>query len=121
MTFAHILLIASGGFFGAVLRYLISEKLNNNGRLPFGTLLVNLTGALLVGVVFGMKLPLVWTVFLVSGFAGSLTTYSTLNKELILLWQSGRKKTFYIYSLATYALGIVIAYAGFQIGGILWW
>ena len=119
MNFVDTLLLAAGGFIGAVLRYAISQKLNRSNGFPIGTVIVNLAGALLIGFVFGLKLPLVWTLFIVSGFAGALTTFSTLNKELILLWQGGHKKAFYAYLLMTYVFGIILTYIGFVSGGKL--
>ena len=119
MTVADVLLLAAGGFIGAVLRYAISEKLNRSNGFPVGTLIVNLAGALVIGFVFGMKLPLIWTLFIVSGFAGALTTFSTLNKELLLLWQGGHRKAFYTYLFMTYVFGVLLSYIGFISGGNL--
>lgn len=119
MTIADILLIATGGFIGAIVRYMVSEKLNKREGFPVDTLLVNLVGSFFIGFIFGLELSLVWTVFLVSGFVGALTTYSTLNKELILLWQSERKQTFFVYLFITYAVGIILAYTGYYMGVLL--
>lgn len=119
MTIADVILIATGGFIGAILRYAVCEKLNKSNGFPVGTLLVNLVGSLLIGFIFGLELSLVWTVFFVSGFAGALTTYSTLNKELILLWNRDRKKLFYVYLFITYIVGVLLAFAGYFMGVLL--
>ena len=90
MNFLDMLMVGLGGFLGAVTRYFIATKMNESGRFPFGTLLVNLAGSLLIGIVFGLELSRIWTLFLASGLAGALTTFSTLNKEIIELWRSGK-------------------------------
>lgn len=116
MTLAEAIVIGLGGFIGAVLRFVISSKFNNEEGIPMGTLAVNLAGSLLIGFLFGLQLPKLWTVFFVSGLLGALTTYSTLMKELLWLWECGKKKKAILYGLITFAAGIGLAYAGFVIG-----
>ena len=102
MSFLEILMVGLGGFLGAVTRYFIGTKMNESGRLPSGTLLVNLAGSLLIGIVFGSELSRIWTLFLASGLAGALTTFSTLNREIIELWRSGKNTKAVIYVLLTF-------------------
>ena len=90
MSLLDMLMVGLGGFIGAVTRYFIATKMNESGRFPSGTLLVNLAGSLLIGIVFGSELSRIWTLFLASGLAGALTTFSTLNKEIIELWRSDK-------------------------------
>lgn len=117
MTVIDILIIGSGGFLGAVIRYFISGKFNKVGRaLPFGTLSVNIAGSLLIGFVAGLGVTKPWTLFLVSGFGGALTTFSTLTKELLQFWIGKRKKHFFIYLFLTYGIGIIMAFVGFLVG-----
>ena len=93
MTSIDFLMIGIGGFFGAIIRYFISTIMNRPGEIPRGTLVVNLAGALLIGFIFGMEIPRMWTLLFASGLAGALTTFSTMNKELIELWRNGEKKS----------------------------
>lgn len=118
MTMPELALISCGGFLGAVIRYFISRKMNVGQRIPIGTLTVNFAGSLLIGIVFGMELPKAWTLFMASGFAGALTTFSTLQKETILLWhgKENNKKAALIYMLFTYGGGITLALTGYLIG-----
>lgn len=116
MTAVELVIIGAGGFIGAVIRSIISGKSNVEGSLPYGTLVVNLTGSLLIGILVGLDIPMLWKLLLVSGFAGALTTFSTLNKELLESWTGNRKKQFFIYIFLTYGLGIILAYGGFLIG-----
>ncbi|MBO1911213.1 fluoride efflux transporter CrcB, partial [Microvirga sp. 3-52] len=110
--------IGVGGFLGAVTRYFMATKMNESGRFPIGTLLVNLAGSLLIGVVFGSDLSRIWTLLLASGLAGSLTTFSTLNKELIELWQGGKRIKTILYVLITFSGGIILALLGYYLGSI---
>lgn len=118
MTIFEVIVIAAGGFIGAILRYLISRKMNRKDGFPIGTLVVNLVGSLLIGFIFGLDLSRISTIFLVSGFAGALTTFSTLNKELVLLWKGSKKRKFFYYLMLTYVVGILFGYFGYLLGAI---
>ncbi|WP_342537709.1 CrcB family protein [Sporosarcina sp. FSL K6-1540] len=116
MTFVDLLMIGIGGFSGAVIRYFISAKMNEQDGLPAGTLLVNLAGSLMIGVVFGLELPLWATLLFASGFAGALTTFSTMNKELLIMWENGRKRNAVLYLLLIYISGIGLAFLAYLAG-----
>ena len=88
--------IALGGAFGACLRFFISDTmLKMLGRgFPFGTLTVNIIGSLFLGVVFGLLEKQVLSAspyksFIVIGFLGALTTFSTFSMDSLLLLQQG--------------------------------
>jgi len=68
------------------------------------------------GCVFGLELSVIWTFFLASGLAGALTTFSTMNKELIELWGNGQKQKALLYVFITYCGGIVLALSGYYLG-----
>lgn len=114
--------IGFGGALGAVLRFELS-KLNSISSLPFGTLLANLLGSLLLGFFyfffqqsnFSDTLKLAIT----SGFLGALTTYSTLNMELFSFLQSGNLKLFVVYFILNATIGIFAIFLGKQIADIL--
>jgi len=116
MTFLELLMVGLGGFLGAVIRYFISMRMNRSGRIPVGTLTVNLVGAFFIGCVFGLELSVIWTFFLASGLAGALTTFSTMNKELIELWRTGYKQKALLYVVVTYCGGVVLALFGYYLG-----
>lgn len=116
MTFIDYLMVGFGGFLGAIIRYFIALRLNSSERIPIGTLIVNLFGAFLVGFIFGMDLSIVWTFFLALGLGGALTTFSTMNKELIELWRNNYKKEALLYIFFTYCGGILLALLGYYLG-----
>jgi CrcB protein len=93
----QVFIIALGGGFGAVLRFLISNGVYNSlGReFPYGTLAVNLIGSLLMGlltaalVVEKVALSAEYRPALLVGFLGSLTTFSTFSLDTFSLLQQG--------------------------------
>ena len=115
MTYLEILVVAVGGFLGAVTRYLLSMRMNDSERIPVGTLVVNLVGSFLIGCVFGLELSRLWTFFLASGLAGALTTFSTLNKELIGLWRIHKRRAAIVYIVVSYCGGILLAVIGYYV------
>jgi CrcB protein len=96
MSTATIIAAGSGGFFGAVARLYLVGMINRHlpHTLPFGTLAVNIAGSLLIGMLFGLlyatgTLPPQMKTFLVTGFLGAMTTYSTFAMESFFLLQGG--------------------------------
>ena len=115
MSILHLCAVAIGGFIGSIIRFYISQKLNNHDRkLPFGTLLVNLSGSFLLGYSIQLGLDKYLVLLLGVGFLGAFTTFSTFNKELLTLQKYPRK--WLIYFAATYLGGIGLAFLGFYIG-----
>ena len=90
MTYA-VLSVFVGSGLGALLRWWLGLRLNAVfATVPLGTLTANLLGAYLVGVavaVFALKagLPSEWRLFIITGFMGGLTTFSTFSAEVVTL------------------------------------
>ena len=93
---AAIPAIAAGASAGALLRWWLSLRLNEAvPALPLGTLISNLVGGYLVGmaIAYFAALPDLspqWRLFIITGFCGGLTTFSTFSGEVVLLLQQGR-------------------------------
>ena len=90
------LAVAGGAVLGAWLRWGLAVWLNGHfPSLPPGTLVANLAGGYLIGLVIALlalnpSLPAEWRLFLVTGFLGALTTFSTFSAEVVGLLQQGR-------------------------------
>ena len=93
----NALLVGSGGFAGAVLRYAIGGAVHRQFPLavfPYGTLVVNLLGCLLIGALVGLAdsrqlFPAELRAFVFIGVLGGFTTFSTFGYETFELVRNG--------------------------------
>ncbi|MBR4839637.1 MAG: fluoride efflux transporter CrcB [Paludibacteraceae bacterium] len=112
-----MLLVGAGSFFGGIARYLVACLLRGVGAgFPWATLTANVLGCLLIGVLWslfshGQASSL--NLFLVVGFCGGFTTFSTFSKESLALLQSGDYTLFCLYALGSVALGILAVLLGY--------
>ena len=112
------LLIGFGGFIGSLCRYYSQQLVAKFATsFPYGTLLVNIVGCFLVGMVFGFAnkgnvLSPEWRMFLATGFCGGFTTFSTFAYENMSLLRTGDYLFFGLYILASVVLGIAAVYLG---------
>lgn len=92
MSFKLLLLVGCGGFLGAILRFLISAFCFKFMPLnfPYATLIVNVLGGFLIGYFTKIGLNLELKSFLIAGFLGALTTFSTFSVENINLLQNAK-------------------------------
>ena len=99
----YLLFVAIGGAFGAVSRFLLSTWVHQmwEGKLPLGTLAVNMLGSFAIGVVYVMIERQVvhpdWRGVLMVGFLGAFTTFSTFSLEAITLLENGQLGSAAIY------------------------
>ena len=107
--------VALGGALGACGRYAVS-LLPWTSRFPLATLLTNLLGALLIGLVAGLsgggRIPERWTLFWKTGVCGGFTTFSTFSLESMNLLREGRWLAGGIYI----ALSVGLCLAGVFVG-----
>ena len=120
MIWLQVLIVGVGGFFGAIARFMISRKMNHPEKtIQAGTLLVNLTGAFLLGLLIGAELDALLLLLLGTGFLGAFTTFSTLKLEMTELWRKGNRRDFFLYTGVTYVFGIALAFLGVVCGSYL--
>lgn len=116
-----ILFIGIGSFMGGVCRYLLSVSMQNrlSTVLPYGTLVVNILGCLLIGIVFAFfeKQPSnqEWKLFLATGFLGGFTTFSAFSNETIILLRNGQLGLAAMYVGASVFLGLVATCLGYWV------
>jgi CrcB protein len=117
--------LAIGAVAGAFARYglgtWVSGMQQGKSIFPWGTLLINLTGSLLLG--FLMRYLVATPVsremrlMLTTGFCGAYTTFSTFSYEAINLLMEGQTGEAFLYIGLSLLLGIALCYAGYLLGG----
>lgn len=117
------LAIALGGAVGAVLRHAINEgMLHLFGRaFPFGTLLVNILGSFVIGLLYALVLngqlaanP--WRIFIGVGVLGALTTFSTFSLDTVLLLQQGHLAKAVLNVVGNLVLCLTLTWLGIKLG-----
>src|SRR5699024_129687 len=110
--------IGAGAALGALLRFLLSIGVITL-QLPFysSPLIVNLAGALLIGIFIAKELQPRMNAFLLEGLLGSFHTFSMLSYEHYLLLSYGDYLMFIIYLGLNLFLGVVAVFLGFTLGG----
>lgn len=111
-----------GGALGGALRHLVSTlaaSAAGGTRWPWGTLAVNVSGALVAGVVVaaGSQSPAVWSALLVAGVLGGYTTVSSVALQTVELAETCSRRDAAGYLATTLVLGAIAAIAGLQLGG----
>jgi CrcB protein len=94
MNMTLLLFIGAGGFFGAISRYLIATNTQKmfDTFFPIGTLTVNVLGSFIIGfaaMFFTQTVQPEYKAFVITGFLGALTTFSTFSLENVTMLQDG--------------------------------
>jgi CrcB protein len=104
---------------GANLRYVIMVwSIDQWGTdFPFGTLIVNVSGAFAIGIILAylgerLEISLLWRLFFVTGFLGGYTTFSTYAWEGLILAEQGAWLRAGAYVLGSNVLGFAGAWLG---------
>jgi CrcB protein len=112
--------VGTGGFLGAVLRYVLSGWVQNRSGsivFPYGTAAVNLTGCFCIGLLTYLVearsfLSVETRSFLLIGLLGSFTTFSTFGSETFSLLRSGRIDLAALYAGGQVAAGLLLVWLG---------
>ena len=117
-----LLLIALGGAAGTLARYGTATALRGmteRAGFPVGTLVINLAGCFLLGVVNTVVLergvPDAWRLAVGVGFCGAFTTFSTFGFETLALLREGRYAAAALYVVGSNMLGLVAATLGWLV------
>jgi len=99
MNLSLLLYIGAGGFFGAISRFLIATNVQKlyGGFFPLGTLSVNVLGSFIIGfaaMFFAQIVAPEYKAFVITGFLGALTTFSTFSLENVNLLEDGEFTNF---------------------------
>jgi fluoride exporter len=118
-----ILAIAAGGAIGSVLRHLCGKAalMIMGANFPYGTLFVNVTGSLVMGVFVGwfsyhnVAISQEWRAFLTVGILGGFTTFSAFSLDAILLYERGEAISAVSYVLLSLFLSLAAVVCGLYI------
>ncbi len=112
------LLVFIGGGLGAALRHGVNRAVAVAGAgFPVGTLLVNVVGSLVMGLIAGWLLARGWDehparLFLTTGLMGGFTTFSAFSHDVVVLWQRGATAGAAAYVAGSVVLSILALLAG---------
>ena len=109
-----VIAVVFGAFLGGCLRAFFSNHLNRSFSFPMGTLLANLLGSIVIGLVIGLAIPArsVYDALWATGFCGGLTTFSTFSLESYHYFQEKKVKQAVLYWLGSVALSLMSVYLG---------
>ncbi len=116
------LVVLAGAGCGGLARYVAGSwiMLKYGGRFPLGTLLINVSGSFLIGVLMTLLTERLnphpnWRLFLVVGFLGGYTTFSSFEYEIFQSVRDGARWMAMLYLTGSVALG----YLGVWMGAVL--
>ena len=117
--FKAMLIAGIGGFIGTCGRYLTGKLAHHllPSLFPYGTFAVNIIGCFLIGLFFGLaeKTHLLspnMNLFLITGFCGGFTTFSSFSDDMFLLMQNKHWSVFTLYLGLSILLGLLMVWAG---------
>lgn len=114
-----ILWVGAGGAVGSALRYLVWRLLGATGGFPWATVLVNVAGSFVLGLLAGLyagRVGPTMRLALFFGFLGGFTTFSTFTSETVVLARTG-SATLAVGNVAiSVVVGLAAAFAGVLLG-----
>lgn len=122
MTLALLLPVCLAGGLGAVLRLVLDGLIRDRMRsvIPVATLIINVTGSLLLGLLAGLTLgqllPKPYEIVAGTGFLGGYTTFSTASYETVRLLEERRYGAALVTGLGMLVLSVAAAAAGLAVG-----
>ncbi|MFT6865190.1 MAG: CrcB protein [Cyclobacteriaceae bacterium] len=117
----EVIFVGLGGFLGSISRYGVGLYAMKyfSGYFPVGTFIVNLTGSLLIGLLAGYffknQPSQILYLFLVTGFCGGYTTFSTFSLDNLRLLKEELYMQFAIYGFGSLIAGLLLCALGFWI------
>lgn len=122
----ELLIVGTAGFLGSISRYLIGVWIGgrNSTAFPIGTLLVNLVGCFLIGILSILverSFPQHRSLYLFGsvGFLGAFTTFSAFGLETLQLLRNQQPSLAFANVIANVALGLVAVWAGRSLASVI--
>ena len=117
-----LLIVGTGSFIGGAMRYLLSTLMKNvcGQGFPWGTLMVNLLGCFLFGMLFAVfgkssATDNTWYLLLTTGVCGGFTTFSTFANESVQMLQQGNTWGFVGYVATSVVAGLALIALGYGV------
>ncbi|WP_410507792.1 fluoride efflux transporter CrcB [Methanosarcina hadiensis] len=117
-NFGELILIGTGGFIGASLRYTVSSRVPKIRNIPAGTLAVNFLGSIVLALLTFSSEPESMIYLVNIGILGSFTTFSTFAYETFRLLEDGKNVSFFLnifLNVMLCLLGVSIAYLALRL------
>jgi CrcB protein len=117
--------VAIGGAMGSVARFWLANVMTvlTGPRFPWGTLLINVVGSFVIGLVAGVTLaparvdmPADIRIFLMTGVCGGFTTFSAFSLQTLQLIQTGDVVPALGYAVGSVVLCVIATYCGWAVG-----
>lgn len=126
MNALELLLVAVGGGVGAALRFLLDGLVKSRtarsriAAFPVGTLVINVTGSLVLGLLTGLAqagtIPVSAVAVLGTGMMGGYTTFSTASVETVQLLRTGKSRLAVLNGLGMLVVSVGAAALGLWLG-----
>jgi CrcB protein len=116
-------LVGVGGCLGSILRFWLGSYIGSRmgTRFPYGTLVINITGSFLIGLVFALMTARTswspnWRYLIPIGFIGGYTTFSSFEYETLRTIQDGQIGLGFLYVAVSVIVGFVAVWGGVMTG-----
>jgi CrcB protein len=116
-------MVGVGGCLGSILRFWLGSYIGSKmgTRFPYGTLVINITGSFLIGLVFAVLTARTqwspnWRYLIPIGFIGGYTTFSSFEYETLRMVQDGQIGMGVLYVAASVVVGFVAVWGGITAG-----
>lgn len=117
--------VAAGGALGSVARFWLANVMTalTGPRFPWGTLLINVVGSFVIGLVAGITLTPARLgvhpdirIFLMTGVCGGFTTFLAFSLQTLELMQAGEMAPALGYAVGSVVLCVIATYCGWVLG-----
>ena len=116
-----LVFVGIGGALGSLARYKLGKAVTekSNTAFPIGTFIINITGAILLGLVSNLNVSKNMYLLLGDGFLGAYTTFSTFMYEGFNLFRENEKMNAFTYVLGSLFLGVIGYVLGLELGKLI--
>jgi fluoride exporter len=119
-------MVGVGGCLGSILRFWLGSYIGERmgARFPYGTLVINVTGSFLMGLVFAVLTARTnwspnWRYLIPIGFIGGYTTFSSFEFETLRTIQDGQLGLALVYVAVSVCVGFVAVWGGAMAGRVI--